>query len=202
MANRPDADVDAKLVRAALGGDRAAFGKLVGRYERILLSLCRQKLRNRQDAEDTAQETFLKAYRKLDSLQDPRRFGPWVYGIAFRAAIDKHRTRTRSGRLLSLENYREAGGEDPQATGPDAHAQAASHEERGIVLQALADMEPHYALVLTLRYQKHMSYKEIAEHLDEPAGTIANRLHRAVKKLREQLEPRLSEQPSAPSSGR
>lgn len=183
----PHEPADGELVRRALAGDTGAFGALIERYERVIGSLCRQKVGRATDAEDVVQEAFLKAFAKLDTLGDPDRFGPWVYGIAFRAAVDHHRRRGRSGRIVSLEMFRDEGGHDP----PDGHESAPEaalrREEAERVLEAVGALPDRYRLVLTLRYQGHMSYREIAEHLGEPDGTVANRLHRAVHMLRERL---------------
>ena len=186
---------DAILVRRALGGDREAFGELVGRYERVLGALCRQKLRDAAEAEDVVQEAFLKAYTALDSLKDPERFGPWLYGIAFRAAVDQLRRRGRTGRVLSLDRYRAGGGNDPADPTEDAHEKAQRREQAERVLDTLGELPVKYRLVLTLRYQRQMAYKEIAAHLGEPAGTVANRLHRAMAMLKDRLQVRVDSSP-------
>lgn len=172
---------DAELVRRTLAGDRGAFGALVGRYERVVGALAFQKVGNSADAEDVAQESFLKAYAALGELDDPGKFGSWLYGIAFRASIDVLRRRGRRGPVVPIDAAKEP--LDPRA-GDDA----ARRDEAERVQAALGAIPDKYRLVLTLRYQQHMSYEEIARHLGEPAGTVANRIHRAAKMMRERLE--------------
>lgn len=172
---------DGELVRKTLDGERAAFGGLVRRYERIIGVLAFQKVGNAADAEDVAQEAFLKAYAALGELLDADRFGSWLYGIAFRVAIDHLRRRIRRGPMVSIDAAEEPG--DPRA-GHDAERQETSER----VQAAVGALPDKYRLVLTLRYQKHMSYQEIAAHLGEPAGTVANRIHRAAKMMRAALE--------------
>ncbi len=174
---------DGELVRKTLAGDREAFGTLVERYERLLGVLAFQKVGNRGEAEDVAQEAFLKAFAALEELRDPERFGPWLYGIAFRAAMDQLRRRGRRGVVVPLGDVE---AEAPGA-GEDASGAASRREQSERLVAALGELPDKYRLVLTLRYQKMMSYQEIAAHLEEPSGTIANRIHRAVKMLRGKL---------------
>jgi RNA polymerase sigma-70 factor (ECF subfamily) len=171
---------DGQLVRQALEGNRDAFGELVSRYERIVAVLALQKVGNRADAEDVAQEAFLKAYAALGELRDVERFGSWLYGIAFRAALDQRRRRARRREPVAIDSIE-------ALAGPEVECEAARREECERVLEALGELPDKYRLVLTLRYQAMMRYQEIADHLGEPAGTISNRIHRAANILRERL---------------
>lgn len=183
----PSPPSDADLVRRTLAGDREAFGDLCDRYARVIGVLALQKVGNAADADDVAQEAFLKAYGALGELEDHERFGSWLYGIAFRAAIDCHRRRgRRGGPAVSLECLRDQRVELATGDGPaiDGLERRESSER---VLEAVGALPEKYGLVLTLRYMKMMSYREIAEHLGEPAGTVSNRIHRAAAMLREKL---------------
>jgi RNA polymerase sigma-70 factor, ECF subfamily len=174
---------DQELVRRTLAGDRSSFGELVGRYERVIGVLALQKVGNAQDAEDVAQEAFLKAYAALGELEEPDRFGSWLYGIAFRAAIDHLRRRGRRGPTISLEGADDA----LLSAGETTEGEVERRERAERVMDALGELPDKYRLVITLRYQKHMGHQEIADHLGEPAGTISNRLHRAANMLKERL---------------
>lgn len=175
---------DGELVRRALAGDRGAFGELVGRYERIVGVLAFQKVGNHADAEDVAQEAFLKAYAALAELEDRERFGSWLYGIAVHASIDHLRRRARRGPAVPID----AGVAEAIPARPDAEADPGTRDEAARVVEAVGELPDKYRIVLTLRYQKLMSYQEIAEHLGEPPGTISNRIHRAAGMLRERLK--------------
>ena len=170
---------DAALVKATLEGDRGAFGTLIDRYWKIISVMVYQKLGNRQDAEDVVQETFYKAYRSLGALRDHAKFGSWAYNIAFKLCIDRHRERQRKG-TLSLERLAEANFQVADEGRPPDHEE----EVRDTVREALRNLPDKYRLVITLRYLRDMSYKEIADHLGEPQGTISNRLFRASEMLR------------------
>ena len=184
----PGRPSDGELVTRTLAGDREAFGDLCDRYGRIVGALAFQKVGNAPDADDVVQEAFLKAYAALGELEDRERFGSWLYGIALRAAIDHHRRRgRRPGAAVSLDALRDrrvdvASGAEPASDGLERRENAEK------VLEALGELPDKYRLVLTLRYQKFMSYKDISEHLGEPSGTVANRIHRAAAMLREKLK--------------
>lgn len=185
---------DGDLVRRTLEGDRDAFGALCDRYAKLLGVLAFQKVGNVPDAEDIVQEALLKAYAALDELEDPERFGSWIYGIAFRAAVDHHRRRgRRAGAPVSLEALREKS-DDPAAAGESAVEGLERRESAARVLEALGELPDKYRLVLTLRYHEMLSYREIAEHLHEPPGTISNRIHRAAAMLRERLRAYVGEE--------
>ncbi|MCZ6688579.1 MAG: sigma-70 family RNA polymerase sigma factor [Planctomycetota bacterium] len=171
---------DAGLVRLVLQGDKGAFGKLIDRYWRVISVLAIQKVSHSEDAEDIVQETFYKAYRSLDTLRDRNKFGSWIYNIAFKLCIDRHREKRRK-RALSLDRLTDGNFQVLDENGVDP-----GHDEevRDTLREAMRNLPDKYRLVITLRYLKSMSYKEIASHLDEPQGTISNRLYRASEMLR------------------
>jgi RNA polymerase sigma-70 factor (ECF subfamily) len=174
---------DATLVKKALQGNREAFGILVDRYWRIISVLAFQKIGNAEDAEDIVQEAFYRAYTALDSLREPGKFASWLYNIAFRLCIDQLRKKGRR-RRTSLDTLLDRNLQFPMEK-EKAPTYAAETLER--VLETIGTLPRRYGLVLTLRYLKGMSYREIADHLGEPPGTISNRLFRAHEKLRENL---------------
>ncbi|GIW71600.1 MAG: hypothetical protein KatS3mg102_1142 [Planctomycetota bacterium] len=156
---------DAALVERARAGDREAFGALVARYDKVVGLLCLQKLGRRADADDATQETFLKAFAALEELSEPARFGPWLYHIAFRVAIDhlRRRRRRRRAGLRSLEQLCASGSElEPVAGAGAAEAAAVRREQAEQIMAAIGMLPDKYRLALTLRYYEHMSYREIA----------------------------------------
>ncbi len=192
---RERAPSDAQLVAQARAGNEAAFCALVQRYEKTVGLLAYQRLGRRQDAEDATQETFIKAYLHLRSLEDPARFGPWLYGIAFRVAMDALRRRRRRRRHTAASLDELVGEHGPgrfEGEDPSAPEQAVLREEAALLLAAIGALPDADRLVLTLRYYRHMRYREIAEHLGQPPGTIANRLHRAIRRLRARMRPSVS----------
>ena len=176
---------DASLVARVLGRDREAYSELVGRYWKMVSVICYQKTRNFSDAEDMAQESFVKAYSAIHTLRDPARFGAWLYNIASRTSIDWLRRKRRELPSVSIDQLAER---RVQIAAPDhTGEQVEMRDLHDRAMQAVDELPEKYSLVLTLRYVRRMSYREIAEHLGEPAGTVSNRLHRAAEMLRRAL---------------
>lgn len=181
---------DQTLVAQTLNGDQQAFGALAERYYRTLWILAFQKTHSRSDADDLVQETLVRAFKSLDSLRDPNKFASWAYNITLKLCIDWIRRRRRREGTVTLEEQqlkpRESGrfGRMPVEIGEQLEQQ----EEHDRVMRAIGELPDKYRLVITLRYVKRMAYKDIALHLDEPAGTVANRLHRATRMLQDRLQ--------------
>jgi RNA polymerase sigma factor (sigma-70 family) len=164
---------DAELVLKTRAGDREAFGRLVERHRRTIYALALQRGLQEAEADDVAQETFVKAYKNLASLADPDLFARWLYGIAGHVAADAARSRKRRDEI-GLEP-----GVEPTVQAPSGWASDQRREE-GRVLRALSELPEDQRLVLTLRYLEGLSPKAIAERLGEPRGTIRSRLHHGL----------------------
>lgn len=168
---------DAELVRESLTGDSDAFAALVERHRRLIYALALQKVHDPADADDVAQETFIKAYRSLHTLRDPARFGSWLYGIALRGAMDWLRLR---GKSVSLAND----------LVPFAASIQDTEEVRELVeavMNAVGELSDAHRLVITLRYVHGLGAKEIAGQLGEARGAIRSRLFKAAQILRRRL---------------
>lgn len=181
MADRaPEAGsgtTDTQLVARTLEGEREAFAQLVERYRRPIYALALQKVQNSADAEDVAQEAFIKAYRSLDSLREPSKFGSWLYGITLRGAVDWLRVRGKSARME----------DDLGLFSPAFQANAELRELVETVMAAVGELSDAHRLVVTLRYVEGYSSKEIAETLSESRGAIRSRLFKAMQILRKRL---------------
>jgi RNA polymerase sigma-70 factor (ECF subfamily) len=172
---------DAELVRRTRAGDREAFGVLVERHRRTIYVLALRKGLQAAEAEDAAQEVFLKAYRNLGSLADPQAFARWLYGITAHVVADAGRARARRHEEGSLERA-------PEPLAPvDSRADLLFGEERRLVFRALEEMAEEQRLVILLRYVEGLTPKQIAERLGEPRGTIRSRLHHALAFLQTAL---------------
>jgi RNA polymerase sigma-70 factor, ECF subfamily len=184
---------DEALVERAVSGDKDAFGLLAERYFRMISVLAYQKTGHRADAEDIVQEALVRAFRALPDLRDPRKFASWLYNITLKLCIDWSRRRERRGSPMSLEeetlSHKESG-RFPRAHQPVGQS-LENAEEHGRVITAVTGLPDKYRIVMTLRYVEKMSYKQISEHLGEPTGTIANRLHRAMKMVQDRLGTRV-----------
>jgi RNA polymerase sigma-70 factor (ECF subfamily) len=183
---------DEELLTQFQGGKREAFGVLVRRYERELYGYLRRYLGDASLADDVFQNTFLQLYTKIGKYEPGRPVRPWLYTIATHQAIDALR---RGGRhqALSLEQQREtsADGEvrtlvallESKAPGP---LEQANTEERRLLVRASVDHLPDFLRqVVVLAYYQGLKYREIADILGIPVGTVKSRLHAALVKLQE-----------------
>ncbi len=173
---------DAELVARSLAGQEDAFRELVTRHQRSVYNLLARMLRNPSQAEELAQDTFLKAFRNLRSFDNRFKFSNWILRIAHNAAIDAMR---RAGPPeLSLDEPDDRTGlalaeavPDPQG---DQAVRALEHRDLSTALtEALDRLRPEYRQMVVLRYQEELSYEEIVEISGLPLGTVKSHLHRA-----------------------
>jgi RNA polymerase sigma-70 factor, ECF subfamily len=198
VMNRPDTDADvdlasasfaneARLVDEARRGNKSAFGELVLRYERRVLRLVLQFIRDETLAEDLAQETFVRAYQRLDQFDPSRRFGPWLFRIAVNLTLDHLRRRKRRG-LWAL--FSETPGErmpDPAVVDP-RQALDLSQE----VQKVLEQLPETYRTVLVLRDLENFSTSEIAAILNRKEATVRWRLAEARSRFQQLWTKRIN----------
>lgn len=158
------------------GGDR--FGELVGRYHAGLIIHCERLVGNRQEAEDVAQEAFVRAYTRLDRFDPAKgRFSTWLYKIATNLAIDYLRKHTRRVEVEDIEAIAEL-------TMP-LHLEAEARRE--IRTAVLALVPPEYRQVIEAYYWEGKSYQQIADERQVPINTVRTWIRRAKAQLKEKL---------------
>ena len=164
-------------------GDRAAFGRLVEAYERPVYNLAYRMLSNRGEAEEAAQEAFIRAWTKLDSYDPARKFSTWLLSITSNYCIDL--IRKRRALLLSIDRPLPPHPAlmSDRADGPEA--QAVDSEREAMVQALLGTLQEDYRQAVVLFYWYDMSYKEIAEVLDTTVSAIKSRLFRARRQMAE-----------------
>lgn len=173
MAESPAQLTENELIQRAQTGDQAAFSDLVERYQVAVFNLCYRMLGQGQDAEDAAQEIFLRIYRQIHTYSPTHRFSTWVLSIASHYCIDQLRKRRLT--LVPLESIVAwARSRQPQ---PDDLA--LEGEAREQIQHLLTRLPEKYRLVLILRYWYDLSYLDIAEITKLPENTVKTRLHRA-----------------------
>jgi RNA polymerase sigma-70 factor (ECF subfamily) len=170
---------DESLATRTQDGDREAFGLLVERYEEKLSRYGRKFIRVDEDIEDVVQEVFIKAYRNIRSFNTSQRFSPWIYRIAHNAFVNELRRKSRNPFFAmdfdSLISH-------PQS--PDtAELPAQNREMKELVEKGLGALPANYREVLLLFYEEELSYKEIADVLQVPIGTVGVRVKRAKEAL-------------------
>ena len=182
-----DLTEDTALVRRALNGDQEAFASIVEKYKDPVFNVAYRMLGNPTEAEDVAQETFVRAYTQLRTYQEGRRFSTWLLSIASHLSIDQ--LRRRRFLALPLENAPFLEWIADLGAGPEQAAlQLEASDEMQKVLSALP---PKYRTVLVLRYWYDLSYEEIAEITDCNLGTVKSRLNRARNAFASIIEPQI-----------
>jgi len=177
-------DGERAWIEAARAGDKQAFGRLVEAYQRPIFSLAYRMLGNAGDAEDAAQEVFLKAYRALGSYDRQRPFSTWLLSIAAHYCIDRlRRRRMQAVSLDDLPTWRWGPGD---AVDPQRAAEAS--DQAGRIQRLLGDLPEDYRLVIVLRYWHDLGYEEIAGVTGQTVSAVKSRLHRARGQLAIRLE--------------
>jgi len=161
----------AQLVRHATGGDRDAFEELIRHLQRRVYGFAYQHLRDADEANDLAQEIFVKLYRNLGRYDPERPFEPWFWKLAANASINYRRKRVP----LPAESREDAGDD----TAGRAHDPA--------LLQALAQLDPAYRLPILLHYYADLSLEQVGQSLNLTVPAVKSRLHRARAQLRNSL---------------
>jgi RNA polymerase sigma-70 factor, ECF subfamily len=190
LTNLPDADV----VALAQQGREHAFRELIRRYERPVFSLIFRMVRDRETAEDLAQEAFIKVLNHIDRYRPEFKLSSWLFKIANNVAIDYLRKRqlptvSIDGSPMAASAAEvEATSFDVTARGESALEEMESRELGSAIEKAIARLRPEYRSCIMLRHVEGRSYEEIAATLDLPLGTVKTYIHRARHELREALE--------------
>jgi len=174
---------DQGLIDACRAGQTEAYGTLVQRYQDRLFPTVLRLTGSVEDALDLVQETFLRAYEKLNLFQGESSFYTWVYRIAVNLALSGRRKRS----WLRLSDTPQAEAADRSETDPALPLERAERER--IVQEALNALAPDHRAVVVLKEFDGLRYEEIAAILGVPVGTVRSRLHRARCDLRERLRP-------------
>jgi RNA polymerase sigma-70 factor, ECF subfamily len=189
LTNLPDADVAA----LAKEGRASAFRELVRRYERPVFSLIFRMVRDRQTAEDLAQDTFIKVLNHIDRYRPEFKLSSWLFKIANNLTIDH--LRKRQLHTVSIDGSPhaasaaeiEATSFDVEARGESPLEEIESRELGSAIERAIATLRPEYRACIMLRHVEGRSYEEIAATLDLPLGTVKTYIHRARHQLRDAL---------------
>lgn len=168
-----------QAIEQARRGDAGAFSQLVEAYQRPVFNLCYRMLGDAAEAEDAAQETFLRAYTRLASYDAGRKFSSWLLAIASHYCIDQ--LRRRRFRLVSWDALVPEDGLPDDQPGPEQVT--LSRDTQRQVQRLLKELPPDYRAAIVLRYWHELSYEEIAQTLDTSVPTIKSRLFRARQLL-------------------
>lgn len=183
-------DEDIQLIEAVLRGDRSAFQRLVERYQNYVFTVTYRVLKSREEAEEAAQDTFIKVYQTLASFEKKSKFSTWLYTIAYRTAIDTARKKQLQTNSIDDEaSFLQI--KDPEKTPVQQTQQSDLKLQLEEVIQQL---RPEEATLITLFYLNEKSVKEIAEITGLTVTNVKTKLHRTREALRELLQTQLREE--------
>lgn len=179
---------DERDVDAARRGDLDAFDRLVERHQERIFRFCLWSLHDREEAQDAAQDTFIRAYRHLKSFRGDSSFGTWLHRIAINVVRDSAKRQQKAPRPFStLGKEDEENDFDPPSDAPLPSQTALEHERRMAVRVALGKLSEAHRAVLVLFDLEGRSYEECSALLELPMGTLKSRLNRARAALKEAL---------------
>jgi RNA polymerase sigma-70 factor, ECF subfamily len=176
-----DNDADQALVERCRNGDREAFTELVIRYQRPIYNAAYWILRSAEDANDIAQDVFLKVAERLDEFDSQRKFFSWIYRIAVNESLNLLR---RNGHEEWLDDEIDL----PGAESANPESQASDAERSRGIQRSLKKLSPNDRTVLMLRHYSECSYQEIADILELDQKTVKSRLFEARHRLRDMLK--------------
>jgi len=184
-------ETDLALITAVLEGNTAVYTELVKRHQRFVFTLALRFTKNREDAEEVAQDCFVKAYRALGTFRQTSKFSTWLYTITYTTAM----THLRKKKLATLSLD-----EDESPIQPENHISSYTAESiekksgHAYLNQAISLLSPDDAMIITLFYKGEQSLEEMAGVLSIEAKTIKVKLHRARGRLKEKLQYLLKEE--------
>ncbi len=179
---------DRELVRRAQAGDRAAFAQLVREHQRFVYNLALRAVHDPCEAEDLAQEAFLKAWAGLRSFRQEAQFRTWLYRIVVNLCYNRLPRLRQEVIAIPVEDVEEqylepeAGSSDPGIYDPGKRLE--DQERRRLLHQEIEKLPESYRLMVMMRYQQDCAYEEIAEVMGIPLGTVKTGLFRARQQLR------------------
>jgi RNA polymerase sigma-70 factor (ECF subfamily) len=181
---------DEDIIKATLGGDIASFSSIVERHWNMVVALALSRVADPTEAEDIAQESFLKAYSQLHGLRNPSRFAGWLSKITIQQCSNTLRCKVRHAKTFGCKatpvddlDEKSAATRNPGLTQDQTH----------FVRQAVSRLPEKFRTLIVMRFVAGLSAVQIAEQLGRRPGAIRVRLHRAYKILRDDLAPVLEE---------
>jgi RNA polymerase sigma-70 factor (ECF subfamily) len=179
-AEKRKAEPDNELVRRVLAGQVEAYGQLVARHQARVFYLGLKFLRRNEDAEDFAQEVFIRAYEKLSSFQGSVPFAAWLYRIAYNLAVNKYHLKKRQLQVVNTVEIL-----PDSSFSPEHHLLAEELDEW--VRKSLAKIPESYHVLIRMHFFEGLSYPEISKALEMPVNTIKSYIFRAKELIRQRL---------------
>lgn len=191
--SRPSEDLDQELVQRVQKGEKAAFDLLVIKYQHKLVHLVNRYVKDPSEAQDVAQDAFIKAYRALPEFRGESAFYTWLYRIAINTAKNYLLSRSRRNYDYEIDvQDAEQVGDAHQLKDIETPEELLRNEQViQVISAAIEGLPEEMKIAITLREFEGMSYEEIAEVMDCPIGTVRSRIFRAREAIDEKLKPLL-----------
>ena len=171
---------DYEIIQACVNGDKNCFSELVTRYKNLVYSIILRMTNDREEANDLAQEVFIKVYRNLDKYYPDFKFSTWIIRITTNHVIDYRRKKKQETTPLDEIDYEMSSGQSPEA---EYIEKEAAETLKGVV-ESLPDM---YKIPIVLYHQQGLSYQEIADIIEEPLSKVKNRIFRGRRMLKDSI---------------
>lgn len=182
-------DEDQPLINLTLEGDTSAFAKIVKKYEHMVFALAMKLMQNKEEAQEVAQDAFLKAYSALGSFKGDSKFSTWLYKITYNKGLDELKKRKRTLEVIKIDNYLELNVPDLNNSWESLEVK----ERKITITKAIHTLRPEDKVLITLFYFEELSLNEIAVVLGLEISNVKVRLHRVrhklAKVLRKIMEP-------------
>jgi len=182
---------DRALVRRVQRGDASAFNDLILKYEKIVFNFAYRLTQNYDDANDVAQDAFIRAYNAINSFRGDAAFSTWIFRITTNVFLDE-RKRRRAHPQQSLDEYasqeEQREGMQVEDPGPTPEDIVTEKDRQRILAEAVQSLPQYQRTMVVLYHQQQKSYEEIAEIMELPIGTVKSRLNRARIALKEKLQ--------------
>jgi RNA polymerase sigma-70 factor (ECF subfamily) len=172
---------EAELVRRAQAGDTQAFAALVTAHQRFVYNLALRSLSDAHEAEDVAQEAFVRAWQALPQFRGQSQFQTWLYRIVVNLCFTRLPRLKRELEALSQEDALDL----PSESFADPATRIEKEEQREFLFRQIEELPESYRLLVTLRFQQELSYEEVARIVNLPLGTVKIGIFRARQRLRE-----------------
>lgn len=187
---------DQQLIEKTLQGHTASFGELVVRYQDFIFTIVVRMVKRREEAEEIAQDSFVKAFERLESFQGKSKFSSWLYSIAYRTALDYLRKAKRFQDTIVVEEMNDL----EVATFENGLQQLVAKERSQLIQECIMKLPEIDAAIITFYYFEELSVREIAKITEQSQDNIKIKLYRSRKKLYTLLSPFVT--PKATTHGR